>query len=230
MMRLVCNFSIALALVLLAVVRRAEPADVDKNMLEQLKPFSAMVGSWTAQIDSGKASPVKEKVECSWGYRDADGRVSINLFFEPGSQIKVGLLTFDPKSKEFQFVAKDMSDKRMAFRGTRKDADRPALQLRRADEKPEDGFDRVEIAVTKGGDKLLLSFSKRMSRSTFKPAVTVEAFREGPSQYEFEKGPFCIVTGGAGRVKFEHKGATVHVACEATKELVLQNPEKFLKP
>lgn len=207
----------------------ARTAELNRAALEALKPFAAAVGAWSATIDAGKATPSKSKLECTWGFRESDGRVSLNFYFDGDAPFEAGLLTVDAKSKEFTFLAKDKLGKRLAFRGPLRDPSKPVLQLARESETESDGIDRLELTLAKGGDKILLTFAKRVSRSSYKSSVSVEAFREGTPHRDFENGPFCVVTGGPGRVAFMANGGTHYAACQATKELAQKDPTSWLK-
>lgn len=211
---------------------RAGAAELDRAMLEGLKPMAALVGQWTGQGTSPTSPGWGESIAANWGFRESDGRVALELFVDPVGNdkppLEAGLVTFDPQSKEFGFVAR-LRDKRVLhFRGAL--AGERILRLARVDADARDGFDRVEIKLVRGGDKLIYAFSKKLGSRFFELHTQVELKREGTAEADYADGPFCVVTGGAGRMAVELDGKTYPVACAECAEEFLAHPDKYAKP
>jgi hypothetical protein len=216
------------ALLALAGALLAQSVPPVKEQLAGLLPYANCVGAWSGSGSSEKSSGWKEKIDGRWGFREKDGRVSINFYIEGSKLIKVGLLSFDPEGAKFRFSAKNAKDETIRFEG--KQAAEGHLRLERIDKEGEDHLDRLELKLLRGGDKLLFDFRRKKGKNSFEQFALVELFREGgleASAEKFEKGPFCVVTGGPGRVTFEHQGKTVTVADENCKEEYVAHPERY---
>jgi len=204
----------------------AQGVPPQKDQLAGLLPFANAVGAWTGSGSSEKSSGWKEKIDVRWGFREKDGRVSINFYIEGSKLLKVGLLTFD--GGKFRFSAKNPKDETIRFEG--KVAAEGNLRLDRIDKEGDDPLDRLELKLLRGGDKIVFDFRRKKGKSSFEQFAMVELFRDGgldASAEKLEKGPFCIVTGGPGRVTFEHQGKTITVADENCKEEYVGHPERY---
>lgn len=207
------------------VIAGAEPPQ--KAMLDELRPFQAIVGTWNGDGSSSKSSGWKESIEATWGFREKDGRVSLNLYVTGGRLFESGLLTYDPTDKTFRFVGQDKKANILRFAG--QPVGSQTLRLDRADKEYTDHVDRLEIKLVRGGDKLIYKSLKKVGKTYYEPLAEVEVFRDGEPMESFKEGPFCPVTGAAGRVQFEHEGKTYHAACEASREQFLAHPERYQK-
>ena len=199
--------------------------NLNKDMLEALRPYGGFVGSWKGDGKSNTSSGWKEKVDCAWGFRDKDGRVSLNFFSDGKDAFAEGVLSFDPKEKEYTFVARAKDKSVLRFRG--KAAKDQSLKLARTDEDYKDKFDRLEIKLAKGSDKLLLTFGKKVGRTSFESQMDLELFREGPALESFAANPKCPVTGTTGRIEVTVGDKKFHVACESCKERLLAHPNWY---
>ena len=195
-------------------------------MLKALRPFHAAVGNWKGTGTSQTSAGWSETAECTWGFRERDGRVSLNFYFEGDPHFTEAIITYDLEKKRYQFIGRDKNQKTLRFEGPATGSQ--TLQLERVDD-AKDKFDRVEIKVVRAGDKLIYTLSTKKGRSFFDRRAEVELFREGRSAEEFLEGPFCPVTGGAGRVPVEYEGKTYHVACPASKEEFLRRAAHYTK-
>lgn len=195
-----------------------------EEQLAGLKPYASFVGSWKGDGTSGTSAGWRETAEASWGYRKKDGRVSLNFYFEKNPWFEAAILTYDPKDKTYRFIGQK-GEKKLIFAG--KAEGEQGVRLLR-EEKGTDRLDRLDLKLTRAGDKIVLQFGARKSKSSFENHAQIEYFREGKSEEDFAKGPRCPVTGGAGRVEFDHEGRKIRVACETSKEIFLSDPKKYL--
>jgi len=221
------TFTIAAVAVAIAGVVHAAAAEPNQDMLAALRPFHGLVGNWKGTGTSTNSTGWREGAESLWGFRERDGRVSLNVYVDDGKLLDVGLLTYDPKSEQFRFIARDKSKNVIRFEG--KPVGKQSLQLDRVDKEAKDGLDRLEIKLVRGGDKLIYSFRRKKGRTFYEPYAQVELFREGRSLREFKDGPRCIVSGGAGRMTVEYGGNTYHVSDEGTREEFLRRPDKYIQ-
>jgi hypothetical protein len=207
----------------------AKKADVapSKEQIAGLLPFAKFVGAWKGTGTSETTRDWKEKLDCTWGFRKRDGRASLNFVADKGQLFTEGVLSFDPAEKKYRFSARNKKEEVLRFEG------KPVgdgLRLDRVDEGATDHLDRLELKAPRGGDKLLFDFRRKRGTSSHDAFATVELFRQGgeeASAEKFAKGPYCVVTGGPGRVEFTHNRKTLHAADEVCKEEFLAHPERY---
>ncbi len=219
------RFTFAASLLAFALPARAEPPN--PAQLEALRPFANAVGAWEGDGQSEQDAGWKAKATATWGFREADGRVSLDFVVE-GKLLKAARLTWQPDTKKFRFACKDAADKKLEFLGEAVDA--ATIRLDRTDEGATDKLDRLELKILRGGDKLSLDFRRKLGRTSFQQQASVTFFRTGGEEASAEKlaaGPFCVVTGGPGRVSFDHQGRSVLVADAICKEEFLAHPERY---
>lgn len=195
------------------------------KMIEMLRPFDGFVGIWKGSGVNPKSSGWNETLEGTWGFRERDGRASLNLYVDGGLMLKQALLTFDPVSEQYRLVIVTPKDKLLRFQG--EVTGEQFLTLDRVDEAG-DELDRIELKMVRGGHKMIYTFKKKVGSSYYETNGNVELFRESPAQELFEANPRCIVTGGFGRIPVPYKGKTVFVACLATKEEFERRPDHYL--
>lgn len=199
----------------------------NEEMLKALRPFHGMVGKWKGQGSSMKSSGWQDDDEVTWGFRDKDGRVSINFYFKGNLLFKEGLLTYDPASKKYVFLAR-LAKGGAPLRFVGEQDGKQMLKLDR-DKEAGDGMDWLELKLLRGGDKLMLSLMEKKGRTSGEQYAQIELFREGLPLENFQTGPHCLITGGAGRVQAEFEGEVYYVACPNTRALFLSDPKKFLE-
>jgi hypothetical protein len=215
----------------MAFVSQDDKRDADvppnKEQIAGLRPFANFVGSWKGDGSSEKSTGWKEKAESTWGFRKRDGRASINFVVEGGKVFTEGVLSYDPAEKKYRFSARNKKDEVLRFEGKTVGE---TLRLDRMEQETTDRLDRLELKAPRSGDKLLFDFRKKRGTSSFESNITIEFIRQGgeeASAEKFVKGPFCVVTGGPGRVKFMHGGKELHAADDACKEEFLAYPERY---
>lgn len=214
---------LALFLFASAGARAAEP---DPRMLDALRPFHGVVGTWKGTGTSQSSAGWEETLECNWGFRDKDGRVALEWHIANGKTLSDALITYDPEKKQYRFVARTPSGQTLRFAGS--PIDRQTLRLLRSDEQASDSLDRVDIKLVRSGDKLVYGFARRLGKTTFEPVAQVDLFREGEPFSNFLDRPRCVVTGGAGRITIDFQGRPVPLACAGAKKEFLAHPERYL--
>jgi hypothetical protein len=222
--------AIAVLVLVLPTQDDAKKADVppSKEQIAGLRPFAKFVGNWKGAGTGETTRDWKEKLDCTWGFRKRDGRASLNFVSDGGKLFTEGVLSFDPAEKKYRFSARNKKDEVLRFEG--KPVGDVGLRLDRVDEGATDHLDRLELKAPRGGDKLLFDFRKKRGTSSYDQFAIIEFFRTGgeeASAEKFTKGPFCVVTGGPGRIEFTHNGKTLHAADEACKEEFLAHPERY---
>jgi hypothetical protein len=222
--------TVAFILTALLVQDDSKQADVppSKEQIAGLRPFAKFVGKWAGGGTSEKTRDWKEKADVTWGFRKRDGRASINFIVDKGQLFSEGVLSFDPAERKYRFSARNKKDEVLRFEG--KPSGDVGLRLERVDEGATDNLDRLELKAPRAGDKLVFDFRKKRGTTSFESFATIELIRQGgdeASAEKFTKGPFCIVTGGPGRVPFTHNGKSLHAADEVCKEEFLAHPERY---
>lgn len=206
----------------------AQSAEPNRAMLNALRPLDGFIGIWKGTGTSQRSAGWTESITVNWGFREKDGRVSINFVVDGGQLFEAAVLTFDPDAKLYRFIARPKKGDAMRFEG--KPFGRQTLRLERADKDAKDNLDRLDLKLVRSGAKLVYAFSERKGATkSFEQFAQVDHFLEGPTAEEFKSAPKCIVTGGAGRIAVEHAGRTVHVACEGCKEEFLSHPDRYVK-
>ncbi|QDU64167.1 hypothetical protein Pan216_50560 [Planctomycetes bacterium Pan216] len=233
-MRQKARFSSLLVLsltMLLTIVGSAQAVEPNKSQLAALKPFGSFTGVWKGEGAGVDISAWQEKVQCVWGYRESDGRVSINFHVEGGAILKVALLTYDAEKKLYRFIGKTTKDKVIHFEGTKSGSESLTLD-RVGDDIGERGaadkLDRLELKSVRLGDKVLLTFGRRKGRTLYEQYAQIELFREGPPMTELLAGTRCVVTEGPGLIAVSHGGKNYLVVDEPTKKVFLAHPNHFL--
>lgn len=200
-------------------------ADPNLAMMEGLKPFAPLVGTW-----EGMETNIgwKDAIQATWGFRDKDGRVAFQFEHDGqrGSLVDKMMIGYDPPSGKY--VALIVANNRKVLRFTGEPNGPGSLRFIRDDE-TDDGIDRLDVSLVRGANKLIYIVGRRLGRSdNFETLAQVELFRQGVPAEDFREGPYCVVTGGAGRVEVEHGGQTYHVACEETKKEFLRRPDFYI--
>lgn len=211
----------------------AQGADLNQAMLDALRPVHGFVGEWTGSGQSQKSSGWKEAISATYGFRDRDGRVGIYLTISHNRQgiMNKAALLFDPSSGKYGVLAEmfnGSTTQQMLFLGDLIAENTLRLEQHVAGQTQTPL--RLDLKLTRGGDKLTYTLSGRVgSSSVFKQIAEVEFFRDGDPLENFKQGPFCAVTGGAGRIEVMHNGKAYHVADTRTRDEFLKNPDKYAK-
>ena len=213
--------SAIVVLFLLATTARAVPPDA--KMLEALRPLHAMVGQWAGKGVSQTSTGWDEKLEVMWGFRERDGRVSLNFYFDASDALKVGLLTYDPETKAFRFVAVLKDGGKLTFEG--EPSGSQSFRLARVDGSGK--LELMDLGLAKGASKLLYELGEKLGTSRMKKAVWVELFRQGKDPGEYQTNPKCVVTGAPGRVTVQVGGKSLFVADANCAAEVKEHPERY---
>lgn len=215
-----------LALITLAPLTWGAPPD--KAQLDSLRPVAGMVGQWKGMASAPKALDWPTSMEVLWGFREKDGRVSINFLPTDDKLFKEGLLVVEAEKKLYRLILRDRLGEVSRFEGPR--AVGESLRLHRAGEPSNEGADRVDIKLVRSGDKLIIAFARRLGKSAFETTSSVELFRDGASLTSLKDAPVCVVTGGPGRLTIDVQGRSVPLACEGAKAEFLAHPERYPAP
>lgn len=216
---------VIVAVLLVSPGARAEPPD--QRTLEALRPLHGVVGVWKGTGSSHTSRGWTETIECTWGFREKDGRVSFELRLESSELFEAAVLTHDPERTLYRFIGRRKEGEILRFEG--KPAGAQSLRLPRLEpEGKKDSFDRIEIRLLRGGDKLMYSLDRKVGRSSYESVARVELFREGPPLSTYLERPLCIVTGVPSRLFVDHQGKSYPVACAGAKSEFLAHPERYL--
>ncbi|MGL5095649.1 MAG: hypothetical protein ACRDD1_08680, partial [Planctomycetia bacterium] len=177
----------------LAVMTAAAAGAVEPNeaALKALRPFDGMVGAWRGEGESRTSSGWNETLVSTWGFRERDGRVSLNFTPAKSDLIALGVLSVDPETGVFKFVFQDAKENVRRFEG--KPSGALTLKLPRVDENPTDGFDRCEVKLLRGGDKMIFTFGKKRGSTNYETIGEIQYFRTDAPYEEFKAGPKCVV-------------------------------------
>lgn len=227
------RLGILLLLASLAYAPLARSVPPDQAMIKGLDPLASFVGTWQGKGTRSGARDWREAMSAGWGFREADGRAALEIFIDPPAEgssemppLQAMLITFDPQKGDYGLVTRDANKQVKHFRGAL--VGDSSLRLERSDDEANDDFDRAEIKVLQGGEKILYAFSKKVGRSFYQIHTQVEAKREGP--VPSAETARCIVTGGPAQLEVEIDGQDYFVACQACADELRSHPERYIKP
>jgi YHS domain-containing protein len=204
---------------------KAAPADRRADQ-EALKAYAPLVGSWRGAglVRRGSAKGAwTERAAWTWDLRDR--RAALKITVERGRHLKEGLLRPDTKPGEFTFEVTLADGSKRRFLG--RAAERGVLVLN-AETPPEEGLARVTLTPLHETRFLLLLEGASRQSQRLERLGEVGYTREGALFAAGDSYPECIVTGGRGTIRVEHKGQSYYVCCTGCKDLFDEDPEVVL--
>lgn len=196
------------------------------NEREALARFNELIGGWkgAGQVKRGSTQGAwRENSEFVWKIDKKSSGIEYRV--KDGKHLKSGLLTWDAKSKQFQFAAEDPSGMKVDHFGQWVEN---ALVL---DSKPKsDGtVSRITIRPLNELRLLVLFETRKESQTLYQRLGEVGYTREGARLASTDQtGPICVVSGGVGTIKVSHKGETYYVCCTGCRDAFNDDPEFFL--
>ncbi|MBI3864431.1 MAG: YHS domain-containing protein [Planctomycetia bacterium] len=193
---------------------------------DALAEFNPLVGGWR-----GVGQPVRNSNKGSWSetaewiWELKKDHVGISYAVKEGKQLQSALLTWDPKSKEFELVATLPDSSQRTYRGTNA-GNKLTLQS-----SPDDAGIVHQIVVTQLNEKrtLVLFQVRAKGQQQFNRVAEVGYTREGTKLAdEGVGGPECIVTGGKGTMSTVYKGTTYWFCCTGCRDAFMDDPDTII--
>lgn len=226
------SLSLALAVVADDMPKKAdakpEPAAAESRAAIQdaLSEFNSLVGGWRGVGQPHRNSNKGSWIETAeWVWEIKKDRVGLRYAVRDGKQLDSGLLTWDPKSKDFVFEATLPDKSQRIYSGTF--SGKKATLQSPADA---DGTSHQLIITFHSDVRTLVLFQVRpKDQQQFTRVAEVGYTREGTKlAEEGSGGPECIVTGGKGSMSTVYKGKTYYFCCTGCRDAFLDDPDAII--
>jgi YHS domain-containing protein len=206
----------------------SEPAAKESraSIQDALSEFNSLVGGWRGVGQPSRNSNKGSWIESAeWVWEIKKEHVGLRYAVKNGKQLASGLLTWDPKSKDFVLEA-TLPDKSQRTYTGKLSGTKLTLQS------PADPNGSVhQIVVTLKDEKrtLVLFQSRPKDQQQFTRVAEVGYTREGTRlAEEGGGGPECIVTGGKGSMSTVYKGKTYYFCCTGCRDAFLDDPDAII--
>ena len=207
---------------------KSEPATSESRaaIQEALSEFNSLVGGWRGVGQPNRSSNKGSWIESAeWVWEIKKEHVGLRYAVKDGKQLATGLLTWDPKSREFVLEATLPDKSQRTYTGTLSGT---KLTL----QSPADADGSVhQIVVTLKDEKrtLVLFQTRPKDQQQFARVAEVGYTREGTKLAEDGGGgPECIVTGGKGSMSTMYKGKTYYFCCTGCRDAFLDDPATII--
>lgn len=193
---------------------------------DALFEFNSLVGGWRGVGQPNRNSNKGSWIESAeWVWEIKKEHVGLRYAVKDGKQLASGLLTWDPKTKDFVLEATLPDKSQRTYTGTLSGT---KLTL----QSPADADGSVhQIVVTLKDEKrtLVLFQSRPKDQQQFARVAEVGYTREGTRlAEEGGGGPECIVTGGKGSMSTVYKGKTYYFCCTGCRDAFLDDPDAII--
>lgn len=194
---------------------------------EALKEFNPWIGGWRGggQVRRGSTRGAwVEKGNFVWKFSGEN--IGIQYTVDGAKHVKTGLLSWDPKEKEYTFDAELADESKLKYRGELK---KGVLTLE--SEPNEAGYVSQVTMRQLNAKRFLVSYKRRKKTASFYLAVGEVGYtREGTRLAASDNtGPECIVTGGAGTIRVSYKGKNYYVCCTGCRDAFNDDPEGIIE-
>jgi YHS domain-containing protein len=197
-----------------------EPKSASKTALAEL---NSLIGGWrgVGQLKRGSAEGSwRENAEWVWDFKQDD--VAIRYEIPDGKLLLTARLVYLPTEKKYGLIA-SFADKTSREYHGQLDGKRLVLESAADDM---DFVHRLTVTLLNDKRSLVLHEKRRADSGFFIRVAEVGYTREGTRLAASDvAGPECIVTGGAGTMKVEHKGQAYYVCCSGCRDAFLDDPE-----
>jgi YHS domain-containing protein len=201
--------------------------EVKAQIREMLSEFNSLIGGWrgAGQVRRGStAGAWQEEGRFVWKFDG--GNVGIEYRLADGKHLKSGVLSWDPKTKDFTFQAERPDGEKLAMRGA---FEKNVLTLESAPDSQEQ-VTRMTVRLLNEIRLLVLYETRKASSSFYRRIGEVGYTREGARLAAAGgTGPVCVVSGGAGTIKVEHKGKAYYVCCTGCRDAFNEDPDGILE-
>lgn len=196
---------------------------------KSLAPIQSFIGSWR-----GVGIPDRSKSDGAWGENATwawsfdGGRAAIVFDVTDGPIYKAGRITPAEKTGTFTFTGTLPDGKTTEiFTGT---INAEGLLIFTTDKPAKDRPAEITLRTVAKGARLIVLYRKPAPTGgkDLVKLAEVGYTRKGSGFGVSQKDNECIVTGGEGEIKVEHKGKTYYVCCTGCLIEFKEDPEKVL--
>ena len=193
---------------------------------DALSEFNSLVGGWRGVGQPNRSSNKGSWIESAeWVWEIKKDHVGLRYAVKDGKQLASGLLTWDPKTKNFVLEATLPDKSQRTYTGTLSGT-KLTLQT------PADADGSMhQIVITLKDEKrtLVLFQSRPKDQQQFTRVAEVGYTRDGTRlAEEGGGGPECIVTGGKGSMSTVYKGKTYYFCCTGCRDAFLDDPDAII--
>lgn len=200
---------------------------------DELKQLNALIGEW-----KGTGTPTRtpqeprpafwtETIRWEWKFGKTDA--SLVATVDNGKYVKAGELRYNRIDKKYELLLTTPGKETLKYRGGLTETNRrsPVLTLDRTDPDTE-AVDRIVLTLLHSNRYLFRIESHPEGITRFTTVAQVGATKQGVPFASVDRGPECIVSGGAGTIKVSYQGQDYFVCCSGCKDAFLDDPEKFI--
>ncbi len=227
---------LAPALVLAAFVgallsAQDKPADKLRADKEALAPLQGLVGKWKGSGFLRRGSTKGSwREDTTWAWKFTEGRAYLE-FNTPGARhLRKGRLEATRESGRFSLNVELPNEGGDAlYRGAKNKDDKLVLDRIKAERKDSPAPARISLGLLVKGKRLVVLYEGRNAKSgRYYRLGEVGYTLSGTSISSGSGQPECVVTGGRGTIRVEHKGKDYTVCCKGCLEAFRDDPEAIL--
>ena len=219
----------ALLVLALSVFTEEKPASLLQKDKEALSPLQRLVGQWRGAGFRRRGSTRGAwKENASWSWKFSEGRAAMVFDAPRGRHLKKGRLRPGKTPGSYELKAELPGKGQAVLYEGRKDKD-GKLVLETKKPPPSGAPARISLNILVDGKRLAVLLEGRNPDSGRHYRLGEVGYtRSGESISKGTGQPECIVTGGRGTIRVEHKGGSYTVCCRGCLEAFNENPEQIL--
>lgn len=204
-----------------------QPVDQLRSDKAALSPLQGFVGKWkgTGFLRRGSARG-SWRQETTWAWKFSDGRASLEFTTPQARFLNKGNLKAAKEKGRFLLNAELPRDAGSAFYGgTRTKEGALVLDLLKPGQKGSLTPARIKLNLLVGGKRLVVLYEgKNPDSGRYYRLGEVGYTLSGTTIASGTGQPECIVTGGRGTLRVEHKGKSYTVCCKGCLEAFRDDP------
>ena len=198
---------------------------------EALAPLQGFVGKWKGAGFLRRGSTKGAwREDSAWAWKFSDGRACLE-FSSPGARhLRRGQLAAAEKSGRYVLNA-ELPDEggNARYRGVKNKDGKLVFELLEAERKNSPAPARISINLLAAGKRLVVLYEGKNARSGRHYRLGEVGYTLSGTSISSGSGqPECIVTGGRGTIRVEHKGKSYTVCCKGCLEAFREDPEAVL--
>jgi hypothetical protein len=214
----------------LAAPAAAADKPAKRSPKEALQAFNNQIGEWKGTGTPEGTREEKEKgfwtesQKWRWQFKGDDAWLVVS--FAKGKHFARAELRYLPDKDQFQWKVVTPAKEALTFTGTLKGK---RLILRRNDDKKKED-QQLTFSLLHPNSILYYYEVKPQNRTLYTKLYRVVCTKKGvPFASSGSNEPECVVSGGLGTIKVNHKGKTYYVCCSGCLAEFKANPEKYIK-
>jgi hypothetical protein len=217
----------------LSVALIARSAQDSPELPAALAPFEHLIGAWKGQgiPTANRIRGWPERHVWAWAFEKGEP-VGLTIELTGDKILASGRLVFDEKRKLYHLDGSDTEQKPVAFSGKIDDG-QTVLTLERDAPLAGGVVQRLTFRLNPNKIRYTVWDDQQSPGSPQPKRVTeMQMGKEGESlggEDAADKGPKCIVTGGAATMTVTANGKSFPICCTGCRDEVRENPEKYEK-